>query len=482
MQKFLKSMIGDMLQLDHKHELFLKQHNLVAGITDQNRVLSQKETLLESVWCGRLRSCPPRKNKDAVPKQLDPFPVIEKFQIEVPANKVDILTGKFGDTIKRIRMQSATKIDVLKKCTRDNRTPVEIYGTLREFNKAQQLIKEVISKADETPVEVLSSDAKESDIVYVPNDMIGLIIGKKGERVRKMQQRSGARINQIGKENRFRITGTAEAVGSAKASMLEFINEVFSQRAGSTGDPGATGLGSYGVHGNIQTPRPTQQGNQAYKGSGALAQPVPHRPPGSYSYPGPTYQSMQPQRAVLSPGFRSGPPGCYYYPRPAQPPMLPLHEPSPGFRSEYSQRHCKPPQDVQSLAVRSEYYGERGPRLEYHFIPPRSYHEVGQLHQSPRPPQQYHDFIPPPSYHQVGQLHQGPRPPQQYHGFIPPPCYHEVGQLHQSPRPPQQYHDPRLTGCGRYHPRGIVNQGQGGQQLPRPPQLDNESKGQMHHK
>ena len=83
--------------------------------------------------------------------------------------------------------------------------------------------------------------------------MVGLIIGKGGEQITKLQATSGCKIqiNQVstGPERQCTLTGSPDAVAKAKALLLEVINEKTTSglNAGGAGGPGGLGGGGGGA-------------------------------------------------------------------------------------------------------------------------------------------------------------------------------------------------------------------------------------------
>ncbi|KAJ0975065.1 hypothetical protein J5N97_017030 [Dioscorea zingiberensis] len=133
-------------------------------------------------------------------------------KIEVPSNKVGVLIGKAGETIKNLQVNSGAKIQITRDADADPRStsrPVELIGKLEDINRAEQLIKAVIAE-------------------------VGLVIGKGGETIKNLQTKSGARIQLIpqhlpegdlSKERTVRVTGNKRQIEVAK----ELIKDVLSQ-------------------------------------------------------------------------------------------------------------------------------------------------------------------------------------------------------------------------------------------------------------
>ncbi|KAL4587642.1 hypothetical protein LXL04_000514 [Taraxacum kok-saghyz] len=117
-------------------------------------------------------------------------------RMEVTSNKVGVLIGKGGDTIRTLQYSSGARIQT----TRDSEADpdaltrnVELIGSLENINKAERLIKDVIEEAEAggSPSLVArgfsahsSGGFGEQVHIQVPNEKVGV----------SLQTRSGARI------------------------------------------------------------------------------------------------------------------------------------------------------------------------------------------------------------------------------------------------------------------------------------------------
>ncbi|KAG6482198.1 hypothetical protein ZIOFF_058829 [Zingiber officinale] len=171
--------------------------------------------------------------------------VITTRKIEVPNNKVGVLIGKSGETIRYLQYNSGAKIQITRDAEADpssNCRPVELIGSLDSVNRAEKLVKDVIAEAEAggSPSLVargfgtLQSGGEQFEIT-VPNEKVGIIIGKGGETIKNLQTRSGARIQLIpqhlpegdaSKERIVRVTGDQRQIESAKQMIKEVMNQI----------------------------------------------------------------------------------------------------------------------------------------------------------------------------------------------------------------------------------------------------------------
>lgn len=201
------------------------------------------------------------------PSEDDPLPVTEIPQLgetdqnlaesgtqtisrkmEVPNQMVGVLIGKAGDTIRNLQFNSGAKIQITRDADADpgaTTRPVELIGTLACINKAEKLIKEVIAEADAggSPALVargftLAAGVMEQIEIQVPNDKVGLVIGKGGETIKSLQTRSGARIQLVpqhlpegdrSKERTVRVSGDKKQIDMARELIKEVMNQNIKQ-------------------------------------------------------------------------------------------------------------------------------------------------------------------------------------------------------------------------------------------------------------
>ncbi|KAK2371971.1 far upstream element-binding protein [Trifolium repens] len=215
----------------------------------------------------------PDNKQDASSGQKQPVSASDTTtrKIEVPSNKVGVLIGKSGDTIRYLQYNSGAKIQITRDADADPHSstrPVELIGTVESIEKAEKLINAVIAEADAggSPALVARGLSPAQAIVgsdqiqiQVPNEKVGLIIGKGGETIKSLQTRTGARIQLIpqhlpegddSKERTVQVAGDKRQIEIAQ----DLIKEVLSQ-------PVRSSSGGF-----------TQQSNRPPRSSGGPAQ------------------------------------------------------------------------------------------------------------------------------------------------------------------------------------------------------------------
>ncbi|KAE8700393.1 putative NADH-plastoquinone oxidoreductase [Hibiscus syriacus] len=126
--------------------------------------------------------------------------------------------------------------------------PVELMGNAEEIAKGEQLINDVLAEDIHLTFFIyaeaggsvivsrrLTGDAgSEHFEMKIPNNKVGLVIGKGGETIKNMQARTGARIQVIplylppgdpSTERTLHIDGTSEQIKNARELVDEVISE-----------------------------------------------------------------------------------------------------------------------------------------------------------------------------------------------------------------------------------------------------------------
>ncbi|XP_061374852.1 uncharacterized protein LOC133317069 isoform X1 [Gastrolobium bilobum] len=260
-------------------------------------------------------------------------------KIDIPNGRVGVIIGKGGETIKYLQLQSGAKIQVTRDMDADpnslNRM-VELMGTPDAIASAEKLINEVLAEAESGGSGIVTrrltgqSGADEFSM-KIPNNKVGLIIGKGGETIKNMQASTGARIQVIplhlppgdmSTERTLKVDGTPEQIESAK----QLVNQII------TGENRLRNPANSGY---------PQQGYQA-------------RPPSSWAPPvAPMQQSGY---GYVQPGGYSGPSPQYNMPQPPYPGYPPQQ--SGGYSTNWDQSTAAPHQQS-THAGGYDYYSQQ---------------------------------------------------------------------------------------------------------------------------
>jgi far upstream element-binding protein len=186
---------------------------------------------------------PPKPTPTIVPREGE-----SAMQIMVPDRTVGLIIGRGGETIRDLQDRSGCHINIVGPNKSINGLrPVNLIGTPEAADHAKTLIMEIVdsdTRGPPGPVDTkqappprfgndLVQDDKVSEVVHVPPEAVGMIIGKSGETIREMQATTGCKINVSqgrggpGETDReINLTGTRQAVEAARAAIMEKVDAV----------------------------------------------------------------------------------------------------------------------------------------------------------------------------------------------------------------------------------------------------------------
>ncbi|XP_057427385.1 uncharacterized protein LOC130720716 [Lotus japonicus] len=258
-------------------------------------------------------------------------------KIDIPNGRVGVIIGKSGETIKYLQTQSGAKIQVTRDMDADPNSStraVELMGTPEAIAHAEKLINEVLTEAESGGSGIVTrripgQAGADEFVMKVPNNKVGLVIGKGGETIKSMQQSTGARIQVIplhlppgdtSTERTLKIEGNSEQIESAK----QLVNSV--------------------INGDNRLRNPSMSGGYSQQGYQA-------RTPSSWAPP--AAPTQQPGYGYVQPGAYSGPSPQYNMP---QQPYAGYPSQSGGYPTNWD-HSTAPPQ--QSTHAGYDYYGQQ---------------------------------------------------------------------------------------------------------------------------
>ena len=156
--------------------------------------------------------------------------------LPVPDDCVGLIIGKNGDTIRRLNRDSGCKIQIaIKPFPNTNNRYVFIEGPPEKYEIAKKLIEDIIS--EQIAMKQNFSHLGETNPypgpytpLKIPNKMVGLIIGRNGETVKIIHERTQCLIF-IPKESRpgedfreLQLSGSPENVENCKREIISMIH------------------------------------------------------------------------------------------------------------------------------------------------------------------------------------------------------------------------------------------------------------------
>ncbi|KAJ3261729.1 hypothetical protein HK103_004680 [Boothiomyces macroporosus] len=170
----------------------------------------------------------------------------ETVYIQVPVHRVGLVIGRLGETIKILQEKSGAKINVVKEENDhlDTRTVV-VSGPPNCIATAKTLIDEIVTDGSFASQ---FGPAGTSEVIYIPRDKVGLIIGKGGDTLKVIQNECNVRLNidatgDVGGERPVTISGLPDSIQLAKEQIYDRVQGL---RRGGAKEP-EYGFADYGV-------------------------------------------------------------------------------------------------------------------------------------------------------------------------------------------------------------------------------------------
>lgn len=192
-------------------------------------------------------------------------------EMQVPRDLVGYIIGRGGETIRDLQMKSGAHIQIVREEEGAQGTPhrfVSISGTEESLQKAQTMIQNLIDERtngggggprgsggfrerDDNDRMAryggVNPDGSESMELLIPNERVGLIIGRGGTTIKSIQQRTGSSVTipQTPDPNNpsmrlITIRGTIDAKEAAKQEIMSILNDDHGGRGGGGGGGGNT--------------------------------------------------------------------------------------------------------------------------------------------------------------------------------------------------------------------------------------------------
>jgi far upstream element-binding protein len=145
--------------------------------------------------------------------------------VECPVSVVGRVIGKGGETIKALQMQSGCKIQIDQNLPEGMPRKISVSGNAYAVAQAVNLINMKITEGGPGGM----TDITPNVVLDCPKTLIGRVIGRGGETINDLQQRSGARI-QIdqrvpeGQPCKVQISGNPQTTELAIRLVTDIIN------------------------------------------------------------------------------------------------------------------------------------------------------------------------------------------------------------------------------------------------------------------
>ncbi|XP_036271992.1 far upstream element-binding protein 3 isoform X2 [Pipistrellus kuhlii] len=157
--------------------------------------------------------------------------ITEEFK--VPDKMVGFIIGRGGEQISRIQTESGCKIQIASESSGIPERPCVLTGTPESIEQAKRLLGQIVDRCRNGPGFHNDIDGNSTiQELLIPASKVGLVIGKGGETIKQLQERTGVKMVMIqdgplptGADKPLRITGDPFKVQQAREMVLEIIRE-----------------------------------------------------------------------------------------------------------------------------------------------------------------------------------------------------------------------------------------------------------------
>lgn len=227
-------------------------------------------------------------------------------EIMIPGSKVGLIIGKGGETIKQLQERTGAKMVVVQDGPgQESEKPLRISGEPQKVEHAKQLVFELIQDKGDSqgqnnrggggggggggfnnrhqdrehgghggggPGSGYGGPPHGGDSmeIFVPKLAVGVVIGKGGDMIKKIQAETGCRLQFLQTKNdgpgdrRCIIQGTKQQVDDGKRMIEDLIESVMRRNSGNSHGGGGGNSdwngGSGGSNSSYQQHQPSQQG------------------------------------------------------------------------------------------------------------------------------------------------------------------------------------------------------------------------------
>lgn len=207
---------------------------------DRDRSPPRRDTFSPSQQYGQARSPPANDNSEV---------------ILIDSSLVGLVIGRQGESLRRIEQESQTRIQFINGPESGPQRECRITGSPGARISAKREINRIIEENGGNPARETGRNARptaktvgqqqpalregeQSSQIMVPDRTVGLIIGRGGETIRDLQERSGCHVNIVG-ENKsvnglrpVNLIGSPAAAAYAKELIMEIVDSDTKQMEG----------------------------------------------------------------------------------------------------------------------------------------------------------------------------------------------------------------------------------------------------------
>ncbi|XP_032417996.1 far upstream element-binding protein 2 [Xiphophorus hellerii] len=178
-------------------------------------------------------------------------------EIIIPAGKAGLIIGKGGETIKQLQERAGVKMILVQDGSQPPNIdkPLRIIGDPYKVQQAKEMVNEILRERDHAGFgdrnEYGSRMGGGGIDIAVPRQSVGVVIGRSGEMIKKIQSDAGVKIqfkpdDGTGPDKIAHIMGPPDQCQHAASIITELLQSIRARDEGGQGGPPGPGMSSGG--------------------------------------------------------------------------------------------------------------------------------------------------------------------------------------------------------------------------------------------
>ncbi|KTF75405.1 hypothetical protein cypCar_00048173, partial [Cyprinus carpio] len=174
----------------------------------------------------------------------------------IPAGKAGLIIGKGGETIKQLQERAGVKMILIQDASQGPNMdkPLRIIGDPYKVQQAREMVQEILRERDhpgfdrnEYGSQIGGGGGGGGMEVPVPRHSVGVVIGRSGEMIKKIQNDAGVRIqfkpdDGSGPDKIAHIVGPPDRCEHAASIINDLLQSIRVREEGGGGGPPGTGM------------------------------------------------------------------------------------------------------------------------------------------------------------------------------------------------------------------------------------------------
>uniref|UniRef100_A0A6Q2Z4N3 K Homology domain-containing protein n=1 Tax=Esox lucius TaxID=8010 RepID=A0A6Q2Z4N3_ESOLU len=169
----------------------------------------------------------------SLPSVIFSYRAIMTEDFKVPDKMVGFIIGRGGEQITRIQLESGCKIQIAADSGGMMDRPCTLTGSPENIEQAKRLLSQIVDRCRNGPGFHSEMDGNSAiQEILIPASKVGLVIGKGGDTIKQLQERTGVKMIMIqdgpmptGADKPLRITGDPYKVQQARELVVEIIRD-----------------------------------------------------------------------------------------------------------------------------------------------------------------------------------------------------------------------------------------------------------------